>query len=61
MFLLEYNYFTILCSFLLYNEVSQLYVCQKEKNKYHILLNVREISKNGTDEPICRAGTEMQM
>ena len=31
---------------------------QKEKNKYHILMHIYDIQKNGTDEPICRAGIE---
>jgi len=35
-------------------------VSQKEKNKY-ILMHINMGSrKNGTDEPICRAGIEMQ-
>ena len=36
-------------------------VSEKEKNKYHILIHVFGIKKNGTDEPICRAGIKMQM
>ena len=35
-------------------------ISQKEKNKYCILKNIDGIQKNGTDEPICRAGIEMQ-
>ena len=35
-------------------------VSQKEKNKYGLLMHIYGIWKNGTDEPICRAGTEMQ-
>ena len=34
---------------------------QKEKNQRCILMYICEIEKSGTDEPICRAGTEMQM
>ena len=37
------------------NEVSQ-----KEKNKYHVLMDIYEIQKDGTDEPICRTAVEMQ-
>ena len=37
------------------NEVSQ-----KEKNKYHILMHIYGIYKDGTDEPICRAAMETQ-
>ena len=37
------------------NEVSQ-----KEKNKHHVLMYIHGIEKNGTDEPICKAGVEMQ-
>ena len=28
--------------------------------KYHILIHIYGIEKNGTDEPICKAGIEMQ-
>ena len=34
---------------------------QKEKNKYSILMQIHGIYKNGTDEPISRAGIETQM
>ena len=40
--------------------VIQSEVNQKEKNKYGMLRHIYGIWKNGTDEPICRAGTEMQ-
>ena len=33
---------------------------QKEKNKYHILMNIYGIYKDGTDEPACRAALETQ-
>ena len=36
----------------------QSQVSQKEKNKYCILTHIYGIQKNGTDEPICRAGIE---
>lgn len=36
-------------------------VNQKEKNKYHILMNIYEIYNNGTGEPICRAGIKSQI
>ena len=35
-------------------------VSQKEKNKYHILMHIYAIQKDGTDEPILRAVMEMQ-
>ena len=38
--------------------VIQSEVSQKEKNKYHILMHICGIQKNGTDEPICTAGIE---
>ena len=38
--------------------VVQCEVSQTEK--YHILMHMCEIYKNGTSEPICRAGTEMR-
>ena len=40
--------------------VIQSEVSQKEKNKYRILTHTCGIQKNGTDEPICRAGIETQ-
>ena len=33
---------------------------KSERDKYHILTNTYGSQKNGTDEPICRAGIEMQ-
>ena len=41
--------------------VIQSEVSQKEKNKYCILTHICGLYKNGTDEPICRAGIETQM
>ena len=41
--------------------VIQSEVIQKEKNKYRILTHICGIQKNGTYEPIFRAGIEMQM
>ena len=41
--------------------VIQSEVSQKEKNKYCILTHICGIQKNGTDEPVCRAGLETQM
>ena len=38
--------------------VIQKKVSQKEKNKHCILMHIYGISKNGTEEPICRAGLE---
>ena len=32
-----------------------------QKNKYRILMHIYGIEKNGTEEPIYRAGMEMQM
>ena len=40
--------------------VIQSEVGQKEKNKYRILMHIYAIYKNGTNESICRAGTQMQ-
>ena len=40
--------------------VKQSEVSQKEESKYHILIHMYVIWKNGTTEPICRAGTERQ-
>ena len=40
--------------------VIQSEVSQKEKNEFHLLVYVCGIQKNGTDEPICRAGIEKQ-
>ena len=41
--------------------VIQSEVSQKKKNKYCILTHVCRISKNGTDEPVCKAEIEIQM
>ena len=41
--------------------VIQIEVSQKEKNKYPMLMHICGIYKNGTDEPISRAGIETQM
>ena len=41
--------------------VAQNEVSQKEKNKYHILMCLCGIWKDGTDECVCRAGAETQM
>ena len=38
--------------------VIQSEVSQKEENEYRVLTHMWE---NGTDEPLCRAGIEMQM
>ena len=40
--------------------VRQSEVSQKEESKYRILMHMYVIWKNGTTEPICRAGTERQ-
>ena len=40
--------------------VIQSELSQKEKNKYRILTHICGIQKNGTDEPICRAGIQAQ-
>ena len=40
--------------------VIQSGVSQKEKNKYHILTHIYESRKIVIDEPLFRAGTEMQ-
>ena len=40
--------------------VIQSEVSQKKKNKYHILMHICGIQKNGTDEPICKAEIETQ-
>ena len=33
-------------------------VSQKQRNKYHMLMHICGILKNGRDESICRAGIE---
>ena len=40
--------------------IIQSEVCHKEKIKYCILMQTYGIQENGADEPICRAGIEMQ-
>ena len=41
--------------------VMQSEVSQKEENKYYMLTHTYGIQKNGTDEPIGKAGIKMQM
>ena len=36
-------------------------VSQKEKNKYHVLMHIYGIQKNGTNEPLGGEGMEMQI
>ena len=38
--------------------VTQSEVSRKEENKYHTLTQIRGIQKNGTDEPVRKAGIE---
>ena len=40
--------------------VIQSEVSQKEKNKYHILMHIYGIYKDGADDPMWRAAIEMQ-
>ena len=40
--------------------VIQSEVSQKEKDKYHILMHIYGIEKDGTDNPTCRAAKETQ-
>ena len=39
---------------------TQSEVSQKEKSRYHTLMHVYGVQKDGTDEPICRAAVETQ-
>ena len=41
--------------------VIQSEVSHKEKNKYHILMHLCGIYKNGTDEPVCKAEIETHL
>lgn len=41
--------------------VIQSEVSQKEKNKYHILMHVSGIWKNGIDVPICKGETDRRI
>ena len=38
--------------------ILQSEVSQNEKNKYHILMHIFGMQKDGTDQPICRAAVE---
>ena len=38
--------------------VTQSEVSRKEENKYHTLTHIRGLQKNGTDEPVRKAGIE---
>ena len=41
--------------------VIQSEASQEEKNKYHILIHIYGIQKNGIEEPVCREGMETQL
>ena len=40
--------------------IIQSEVSQKEKHQYSIIMHIYGILENGTDLPICKAGTEVQ-
>ena len=40
--------------------ITQSEISQKEKEKYHILMNIHKIYKNGTEDFICKAVMEKQ-
>ena len=40
--------------------IIQSELSQKEKNKYHIIMHIYGIQKNGADEPACRTVKETQ-
>ena len=40
--------------------IIQSEVSQKEKNKYHTLMKIYGIKKDGADEPICKAAVKTQ-
>ena len=40
--------------------ITQSEASQKEKNKYHTLMQIYGIKKDGTDEPICKAAVKTQ-
>ena len=40
--------------------IIQSEVSQREKNKYHILMHIHGIYKDGIDEFLCRAAMETQ-
>ena len=40
--------------------ITQSEISQKEKNKYHILMHIYEIQKDGSNKPICKAAKEIQ-
>ena len=40
--------------------IMQSEVSQKEKNKYHILIHIYGIQKDGTDKSMCRAAMETE-
>ena len=40
--------------------IIQSEISQKEKDKYHILMHMYGVQKDGTDDPTCRAAKETQ-
>ena len=51
---------SVLTRWLNLEPILQSEVSQKEKDKYHILMYVYGIKKDGTEEFICRAAMEKQ-
>ena len=51
---------SVLMSWIKLEPIKQSEVSQKQKDKYHIIMHRNGISKDGTDEPFCKAAVEMQ-
>ena len=51
---------SVLMRWMSLESIIQSEVSQKEKDKYHILMHIYGISKNGTEEFIYRAAMEKQ-
>ena len=49
---------SVLVRWMKLESVIQSELSQKEKSKYCMLIHIYGIQKNGTDEPICRAGIQ---
>ena len=62
-FSLKYNGFTMLCWFLLYNNINQIYVCiyslSLGPDCHPSIPPIYGIQKSGTDESTCRSGMQM--
>ena len=54
------TFYSVLMKCMNLEPIIQSEVSQREKNKYHILMHIHGIYKDGIDEFLCRAAMETQ-